>query len=146
MRIKGIVVFVIFVWCSLLWAMKGDNLSEWEIVTSDQSYYLKLKADEKKMIEIDGAGQVPTLEKVECHKEQNLCLVVYFVGEIGTQRMVKQWNAAIYNQKTGYFEGDYPFKYEDGDRYFPQPKYQFQKSKLIINDENSGIEKEIFYN
>lgn len=142
---KGIVVFIMFVWCSLLWAMKEDDITSWEIVSEDQSFYLKLKNESKKMVEIEGRGQSPVLEKIECEKKSGLCLVVFYIGESGTSRIVKQWNAVVYNSKTGFFEGEFPYKYEDGNHYYPQPKFQFLKNKLQISDESSGTQKEIFF-
>lgn len=122
-------------------AVDFGKLEDWEIIKTEQDFYLKLRNEKKIMADIQGFGQDPKLEKVECAHNLKLCYVIYYAGEIGTQRMIKVWRAVIFDYSTGFFEGDFPYKYLDGDRAFPQPEYIMNGNSLTIKDETSGIEE-----
>lgn len=144
----GLLLTFFFFWNHLAVAVAVDytDTKEWEIVKADQDYYIKLRNEKNVMVDIQSFGQEPKIEKSVCSMKTNLCIITYFAGEIGTQRIIKVWRAVIYNQKSGFYEGDYPYKYLDSDRDFPQPVYTYDEKKLVIKDETSGVEEVIQFN
>ncbi|PJB54346.1 MAG: hypothetical protein CO099_02100 [Bdellovibrio sp. CG_4_9_14_3_um_filter_39_7] len=142
----GLLILFALFWSHLAVADDLRDIKNWEIVKADQDFYIKLRSEKKVMVDIQSFSQEPKIEKIDCSNKTNFCLIIYFAGEIGTQRIIKVWRAVIYNQKSGFYEGDYPYKYLDDGRDFPQPEYKYDDQKLVIRDETSGIEEEINFN
>ncbi len=105
--------FLVFV-CTLIFANAGfanTVREEWKIVGDYPNYSLQLKTDAKVKIALTSENIVPKIVMVMPHeKHQDVDLIVYFSGRIGTREMTDIYHAAMYNNRTKKIIGVAPYR------------------------------------
>jgi hypothetical protein len=107
---SAILVFV----CSLIFAntvFANTVREEWKIIGDYPNYSLQLKTDAKVKIALTSENIVPKIVMVMPHeKHQDVDLIVYFSGRIGTREMTDIYHAVMYNNRTKKIMGVAPYR------------------------------------
>ncbi len=119
---------------------KADNVSNWKIVTGDNSYYIQKLDKETKMYQISSIGGVPKVTEILKKEEApQYIFVIYYAGSAGTTAIVTSYRAVIFKQESNKFIADIPYKYSsDQIDEIIQPTWSFTNQKLTVYDDSDG--------
>lgn len=122
--LKGILSFTLFFLSLSVLAVNKINVGTFSIFEgNDKNFYIQKKKEmnghlpsfekekEFQMMQLNVSGGSTKINGTFIPKEApHLVFVIYYAGETGTSKLVKDYRCAIYNTNTFKFVGDVPYR------------------------------------
>lgn len=109
----------------------------WKVVEKEGFFLLVSDKNSELYYQIESNGGMPEFEEEKQYRG-NIKLLIYNSGTAGTYVPITIKRALVWDEKSGKFLADLPYKYFSTAKVkLVQPKWEIKKETLIVNDQNT---------
>ncbi len=127
----------------IVFSVSTEANAAWKVISFYDKFYLEYKGNANVRVPLVVHAGGPKFLKVVKTKIKNIEMVIYNSGETGTQVIIAQWRALIFNKKTKKVLADLPYRYHANQKKFRpnQPKWMIKPSSIRVVDESTNLDR-----